>query len=338
MSDVNFIMNANVRFYRNVRAVPFAGKFSADDADDINMNVKAVLDNHWGEGKYEILNVNSAEECDILYWGDSNCCLVDPKKTEYSRFTFTNMRLNTVIATNEPEHIMVQGLDESGDLDKAYKNAVEAVNALSHRIPFETSDEYGFLTANPNMAGTAMRAGILMNLPGLVISRKIVKLAEELEKEGVEMRPFYVEKRLSFGSFYHITNKYTLGVTEEETIETVKNAVKRIADEEDDCRSTLMASSKLIVENVVWKAIGDISLSRVIEKGNFVDDISNIRFGVESGLLDIDIETVNEIFLKGQPGYIERYKKLNSLGDMRQNAARARILREIAAPILKRLL
>ncbi len=338
VSDVGFVINANVRFYRNVRDVMFVGKATAEDAADVNMNVKAVSDNIWGEGKYDILNINSAEECDVLYWGDVNCCLVDAKKTEYERMAFTNQRKNISIVTNESEHILVQAIDESGDVSKAYKNAAETVNALCERIPFAASDELGFLTANPNVVGAGLRVGVLMNIPGLVITRKLAPLAEALEKDGIEMRPFYVEKRLSFGSFYHITNKYTLGITEDEITESVSAAVKKISAEEAECRATLMASSRVIIDNVVWKALGDVAVSRVLERGNFVDDISNIRFGVEQGIFDIDIETVDEMFIKGQPGYIERYKKLNSLDTMTQNALRARILREIADPILKRLL
>ena len=38
----NFVLNTGVRFFRNVSGVPFVSRFSPDDAEDIDINVKSV--------------------------------------------------------------------------------------------------------------------------------------------------------------------------------------------------------------------------------------------------------------------------------------------------------
>lgn len=333
-----FVFKTSVRFFRNVKDVPFVSRFSPDDAEDINRNVKSVCDGAWGEDKYDTLNINKAEKCDILYWCDENCCSVRTGGTEYERMAFTNSAKGTSVVTNESEHILVQSVKDGCEIDSAYKNACETMNALSRRIPFAVSEKYGFLTAVPFCAGTAMKAGALVHLPALAMTNGLGKLTERLAGEGANLKAFFSERDVSFGAFYQIANIFTLGITEDETVNYIKTAVDMAIEAEDECRSELMSTKEREVYNIVWRSLGVLAVARRLDMKEFMTHVSNIRMGAELGIIDIDVDFADELFMYGQNGYVDRYSVRFSLENETADDVRARIMRENVAPVLKKMI
>lgn len=334
-----YALNTTVRFYRSVEGVPFVERFSTEDAEDINYNVKSVCDSAWGEDDYDAINVNNTDKSDILYWGDENCCLVKTEPTRHARMLFCNRQGTVSIITNEAEHIMVQSKFGGYNINGAYKAACECVNSLSSRIPFAANERYGFVTANPWCSGTALKVSVLMHLPATLLLSKFGFLSDSMKTRGINIKSFFSDRRKPLGSLFQVTNVYTRNISESETVEAVADAVDYIADYEEDRRSELMGSKPNFVYDIVYRSLGITALARELDMGQFMLSISNIRLGSELGIMDFDADYVDELLFKGQVGYISRYRIRNSIeNSVRDDVVRARIMREETAPLLKKLL
>lgn len=334
-----YIINTAVRFYRNVENTPFVSKFTVDDADDINYNVKNVCDGLWNEGKYDIININNARKNDLLYWCDENCCSIKTEPTKHERFIYEDRDNICSVITNEAEHIMVQAKVDEYDVNATYKRACETINALSERIPFAVSDKYGFLTANPWCSGTGLKVAVFMHMPASALTNAFAKFSDGLKTRGIGITAFYPDKRKLLSPFYHLTNLYTRNVTEEEVIENIAHAVNEVVEFEEERRSELIGNRRNFVYDIVYRSIGIMALAWELDISQFLLSMSNLRLAGELGIIDIDMDYADELPAKGSDRVYKRYKERNLIDpEENDDVVRARILREETAPILKKLL
>lgn len=336
ISSKEFAISTQVRFYRNVSDIKFASKISKDDADDINHHAAMTAEALWGDGKYTSEHLLDRFENPYIKHTDY---VPLPNDKNIVRGLFTSPDGMSTILTNECEHLIISGNAEGYDIDTAYANACETVNSLSKHMPFATSDSLGFLTANPDCVGLGMTVSVLVHIPGICISPIHEKLKEKIEEFGVSMDPFYCDKKFPFGAMFYISNKYSLGLTEEEAISSVKEAMKYIIDRESDHRSWLTGSKKALTQDAVWRSLGLLACSRRLNPAEFMVNISNVRFGAETSEFNIPFETIDEIFRKGSVQYIKKYMMLHDIEPNEStDTVRARIMREEFSPILKSIL
>ncbi len=333
----NYILSTNVRFFRNVEGVEFVDKFSSDDAENLNFTVRQVAAAMLGE--YEFFCVNSYPQNDIMYWSDTYHMPFSQKNTEYERLAITSRDGLVNIVTNEVEHITVQSFENSYNIKGCYERASEALNILERRIPYAQRSEIGYLTANPWFAGTAMKMGVLVHIPAIAVSSDFIKLIEKLGKDGLGLLGYYSEAGKTFGAFYQLTNIYTRGISEYETVKAIETAIEDIVETEIKKQEELIGSNKQYVYDVAWRSLGILACARRVGMADFMANISNLRLGAELGIFDIKLGEIDEIIKNCQLGYIKHYMQRNSI-DENENTdnVRARILREEFAPMLKELL
>lgn len=331
-----YVISSHIRFYRNVSDVRFASKMLGDDADDINHHVAMTAEALWGDGKYA--SEQLLDRIENPYIKNTGYVPLANDKNIVRRL-FTSPDGMSTILTNECEHLII-GCDAEGyDIDNAYSNACKTVNSLSNHMPFATSDSLGFLTANPVCAGIGMTATVLMHIPAICISPVFPQFKEAAEKYGVCMDSFYCDKKFPFGAMFYVSNKYSLGLTEEDALNSLKNAVEYLINRESDTRSWLTGSRKTLIQDAIWRSIGLLSSARKLNPAEFMVNISNVRFGAEVCEFDIPLETIDEIFKKGSVQYIKKYMLLHDIQPSEStDTVRARIMREEFSPIFKSIL
>ena len=333
-----FAVSSSVRFFRNVSEVPFAKNITPDDAEDLNHNTKLCASSLWGEDRYTVENYCGFDTLDELYLMDfANNRFTSPSGVE--SITLCSPDGTSSITTNKGEHIIINSTAEGNDVNYAYKQAVKCTNALSARIPFATSDERGFLTANPLCCGTGLKVSVLLHLPALSLTPEFMVLNEALKTRGVGLKSYFVDKKRTFGCLYYVVNNLTLGVTEQETVESVIEAVKTVTAKEEQKRNDLIGANKVFIQDSAWRALGALSCARRLPEREFLTELSSIRLGITLGEFDIDIDTIDSLLLKGTKHYVkERIAVSDAPDGITEDVMRARIMREEIAPILKGLL
>jgi protein arginine kinase len=142
------------------------------------------------------------------------------------------------------------------------------------------------------------------------------------------VRGLYGEGTEATGDFYQISNQTTLGKSEEDIISDFKHLViPKIIDYEHHARRTLLNDRTTALDDKVWRALGLLRSARLLTTDEVMFALSHLRMGINlARIKDIDIKTINELFLLTQPAHLQKLQGKKLEGDLRR-AARAEFIR-----------
>jgi protein arginine kinase len=231
------------------------------------------------------------------------------------------------VMVNEEDHLRIQAIRAGFQVHEAYKDIQWIDDRLDKDLEFAFSDRFGYLTACPTNVGTGMRASVMLHLPALVFTKQIDKVFASVTKINLAVRGFYGEGTQASGDFYQISNQVTLGISEDGILELLTRVVPKIVDYEREVRQHLMDKDRLRLEDRIWRAYGVLQAARSISSDETMDLLSAVRLGINVGLLtDVDISTVNELFILTQPAHLQRLEK-RDLTPGERDATRAQFIR-----------
>jgi protein arginine kinase len=167
----------------------------------------------------------------------------------------------------------------------------------------------------------------MLHLPALVQAKQIDKVFRALQKINLAVRGLYGEGTQAFGDFYQISNQQTLGRTETELIRNLSDVVPQIIGYERTARQTLLNERRQLLHDQVSRAYGVLKTAHTISSEETMHLLSLVRMGVNLGLIDdLEIPTVNELFIHTQPAHLQKLRGRPLEVDDR-NVARATYLR-----------
>jgi len=228
---------------------------------------------------------------------------------------------------NEEDHLRLQVMRSGFALDEAWQYIDKVDDLLEQRVSYAFSEEFGYLTACPTNVGTGMRSSVMLHLPALVLTKQIEKVFRALQKINLAVRGLYGEGSRASGDFYQISNQVTLGKSETQILNEIREVIPQIITYERQARAALLRESRQALQDRVSRALGTLCSATMMTSEETMDLLSSVRLGVNLQLLDdITILTVNELFIHTQPAHLQ--KLMGSLLDGEErNAARARYLR-----------
>ena len=200
-------------------------------------------------------------------------------------------------------------------------------DALEEVLTFAFHERYGYLTACPTNVGTGIRVSVMLHLPALVQTREIQKVFHSLQKINLAVRGLYGEGSQALGDFYQISNQYTLGLSETQVIDKVRSVIPRLLDYERRARTAMLEEKKEQLHDHIARASGILRSAQTISSEETMHLLSSVRLGVNLGLIDdVEISTLNELFIMTQPAHLQKLKK-TELDSADRNKARAALLR-----------
>ncbi|MDO4618698.1 MAG: ATP--guanido phosphotransferase, partial [Clostridia bacterium] len=188
----------------------------------------------------------------------------------------------------EEDHIRIQVISGGFDLQNAYKKAEEIDDAISDKVEIAFSEKYGYLTACPTNTGTGLRASIMMHLPALTMTGNIDRIIRSATSLGLEVRGLYGEGSKATGSLYQLSNRVTLGVTEEETIQKIEKITEQIKKSEEEARDKIKNLPEL--SDRLWRSFGTLKYARKIESKEAKSLLSDYMLGRSMGIIDEEIK------------------------------------------------
>jgi len=235
-------------------------------------------------------------------------------------------RLSVMI--NEEDHIRAQHITSGFDLENCFKSVNQFDDLLSANLEYAFLPEFGHLTACPTNVGTGLRASCMLHLPALVFTKRINKVLELLAKISFTARGFFGEGTQALGNFFQISNQVSLGVSETEVIGNLTGVVNQVKEQELDARDTLIVRHKLSLEDNVWRAVGLLQNSRLINTQEAFNHLSMLSLGLDLGIISgIKRELVNSLFVAIQPAHIQKTES-KQLNEIERDCVRSEILRE----------
>ena len=125
------------------------------------------------------------------------------------------------------------------------------------------------------------------------------KLTGSLSKLGIVIRGMYGEGSEPYGAVYQLSNQVTLGITEQEAIKNLRDIAMQLVAQERNAREKL--SENINILDDIFRSYGILLYAKLVSNSECMKLLSNIRFGVEMGLFEIDLDILNRLLIEIQP-------------------------------------
>ncbi len=210
------------------------------------------------------------------------------------------------VMINEEDHLRIQVLLPALQLNEAFRICTEVDDALEVAIDYAWDQRYGYLTACPTNTGTAMRASVMLHLPGLVMTNQARRLASLISRLSCVVRGMYGEGSEAAGNIFQVSNQVTMGQSEDDVLTGLISLTTRLIQDERHARTSLYEETRALLEDRVWRAWGTLTTARVLNSREALQCISDLKLGVDLGIIKgTDARTVNSIMFTIRPAYLQ---------------------------------
>lgn len=321
--DSDVVVSSRVRIARNIAGKKFVSTASDEELKDVLMTIK----NSNIDSDLHFINLSDLD-------GLMQNSLVEKRviSRDLLEMKETGILLNDAedisIMINEEDHLRIQVMKPGFNLDEALSDAIKVDEKISSKINYAYNDKYGFLTACPTNLGTGLRASVMLHLPALRLTGKIEKVLEVVNKVNLNVRGVYGEGTEAIGDLYQVSNKISLGVTEEEIVENVKLIVQKLIEQERKAREYLKSQGETF-EDRVSRTYGNLLYARKMTYSECAKLISIVRLGISMGIItEIDNEKLNKISILTKPATLQKYLK-KELSAEERDIERAKVIKQI---------
>lgn len=311
-NSADIVFSSRVRLARNLEGYPFAEKLDDAGANEVIDRIEAALD-----GK-DYIKTDMKELSPLSAQSLVEQHLISPafaaKKSPHALFCNDGKSLSIMVC--EEDHIRLQSILPGLALEEAYRFAAECDELLSQQLPLAFDERLGFLTHCPTNLGTGMRASVMLFLPALSAAGSIPELARQLGKIGLTMRGLYGEGSQSRGCLYQVSNQLTLGVSEQEILTRLGNAVSRIIENERQLRESVKGEAAERLKDRILRAEGTLRYASLVSSEEFFKLFADVKLGIAMGVVtSISDEVLHTLFIHVMPATLTK-----GLADAPKNA------------------
>lgn len=321
---------------RNIADYPFPARCGADERQAVIDRLAAPLEQVATGRLYPFSEFQARElrfliERRIITRGHASA--PGPKAVFISDDQTLSVMLNGL------DHVAIRVQLPGLQILEAARRAAAVEAALAETLDFAFSPRLGFLSAVLGQVGTGLKVGVCLHLPALMQLAEIGQAVERAAAHHACLRGMKTgaspggdttrgaargERRASqsfqcdldgvgtgspleaVGDLFVLTNDCTLGISEEESVFSVKYAAAALVELESAARRRLLDTSPLGVEDRVGRARGIAGGARLLAFSEAVAVLSALRLGVAADVLrDVELESLNELLNGAQGAHLE---------------------------------
>lgn len=321
------VLSTRIRLARNLDEFPFPAKLDVAGKNKVNSLVKSSLfENDSKDFSYIEMKDLSRKQAVSL----AERHLISPEfaaKKDGSALMLSGDESVSIMLCEE-DHIRLQVMKAGLALEEAFDIADKLDSLIDSRLDYAFDERIGYLTACPTNLGTAMRASVMLHLPALTRCGQISRLASTVSKLGLTIRGAYGEGSRSSGDIYQISNQITLGITEETAIANLKSIVLQLVGQERAAAAKMVKNAA--DEDKIFRAYGILKNARLLSTEEFMELASLVRLGAARGILNVNIEKINELIVNMQPATVSAANE-NADSAQARDAIRAAAVRDALA-------
>jgi protein arginine kinase len=303
--NLEIIVSSRIRIARNIDDIPFEIKMKKQDSQRLITIVKSVLETNL-HGRYIDMQQITPLEKESFF----ECHLVSPAfiKKEKPAGVFITDKGNISIMINEEDHLRIQGLSRGLNFVNISSDVFNVEEVIGADLKYAFDEKYGFITSCPTNIGTGLRVSVLLHLPGLVFTNEVEKVLKGAIQIGMAVRGIYGEGSGIKGNLFQISNQHTLGLKEEDVIETITKLTHMIIDIEKKARDVILTKAQQEFEDKIYRSLAVLKSARMVNTEEVLNLLSAVRLGVGVGIVhDVALNTINEILLVSRPANIQLY-------------------------------
>jgi protein arginine kinase len=252
-------------------------------------------------------------------------------RDELRNYHFLGLALNdsqnNMVVLNSEEHIEISCVSGELSLKEIFVKCDSLDDELNDEFGFAYDNKLGFLTSSTDKVGTGMVVSAVIHLPALVITGKFIEVIGELEDSLFSIGGVFNIGETVEGSYFRLSNRFTLGVSEEEILKMFEKKVKNIIESEVSSREYLTQKVGYETEDKIWRSYGILRNARILSVTDFLNLTAAVRLGVSLGIVkDISIKDLNRWLFQALPGHLSVLSE-DVTNKKEENILRARLIR-----------
>ncbi|MBS4216595.1 MULTISPECIES: protein arginine kinase [Neobacillus] len=328
--ESDIVLSSRIRLARNLDAYKFPTLFSHEEAKQVINELEGILETSSlrNFGHIELLKIDEMQPLQKRVLVEKH--LISPQLAEDSPYGAVLLSENEEVSImiNEEDHIRIQCLFPGLQLKEALDAANEIDDWLERHLQYAFDEKYGYLTSCPTNVGTGLRASVMMHLPGLILTQQINRIIPAINQLGFVVRGIYGEGSEALGNIFQISNQITLGKSEEDMCRDLMGVVSQLISQERSAREALRKTSNIQLEDRVFRSLGVLTNSRIIETKEAAKCLSDVRLGIDMGYINyVSKNILNELMILTQPGFLQQYAG-GPLRPHERDIRRAALIRE----------
>lgn len=318
-------VSTRVRLARNVAGYPFGARLTDSAAKELIERVTALFPEKEGYVTTDMQTLSPAQAgalCEKHYISPEFA----EKREPHALIVEESKGLSVMVC--EEDHLRIQALAAGFAPEECLRNAIEAEERVDDALELAFDEKLGYLTHCPTNLGTGMRLSVMMFLPALTMAGRMPSLSAQLQKLGLVIRGMQGEGSDTAGYLYQISNQFTLGLSEEETVKKVSDIVRRLAENERSLRRGYDKVTRLRLADRAGRAEGTMRFARLLSSADFLDAWAALRLGVCLGEnASISAEELDTMIFEVMPASVTLALTDETAGlspELRRDATRAK--------------
>lgn len=323
------VISSRVRLARNLGGYPFASRLDANGANEIIEKVSAPLE----ASGFRKINFSDLSPIMATSYVERHYVSPEFATKETPHALLLQEQSGIAVMVCEEDHLRIQSILPGLALEEAYKNASRTEKRLDEDFDFAYTEKLGYLTHCPTNLGTGMRASVMMFLPALTRGGYMNSLANQLSKIGLTIRGLFGEGSGFAGSMYQISNQITLGITEEETLRKLNDAVHQISESEKKARLTITDDELDRLTDRIKRSEGVLKYAHMMTSSEFIKLFSDVRFGISLGIVsDITYEQLGTLLVEVMPATLTLSSESTPKSESARDKLRAQKIQTVLNP------
>ena len=321
--DGDVVLSSKINYSRNLRNYRFETK-NIKEIQEIENLVKNNLPSIGYNLKFlKLKDMDELTKTSLIEKG-----LIDENLINNNASILVNDEENICIVINTQNHFEIQVFSAGMELENTFNFAKEIDKKIEEIFDIAKSKKYGYLTTTPMSVGTGMRAIITIHLPGLTKTGNIRKVLQAVNNFGLNFTAKYMKNSNVIGDIYQISNKQTLGITEETIISNLKAIVDKLIEQERQARK-LLGKNEIELEDLIYRDYGILTNARKLKWDEALELLSNIKMGVDLGIIkEIKDSQVAKIYFYINPSNLQIYFGQN-LDSYDRDIKRAELIKQL---------
>ena len=324
----HIVMSSRVRLARNIAMMPFPNKARKKELIDILNLVEAATKEVDYLKNSIFLRIGEMDNVDKQFLIERHLMSHEHAANAEGKALIVSKEEVLSIMINEEDHLRIQVMHSGLNLDETFKIANMIDDALSMKLDFAYSIQWGYLTACPTNTGTAMRGSVMLHLPALVMTKQVNKVLTAVSKLSFASRGFYGEGTQASGNFYQISNQVALGHSEMDILQNINGLIRQIIEQEEQARQALLVQNRIMLEDKIFRSYGILKSAHIVSSQETVELLSMVRLGIDLGIVkNVNRNDINDLFIMIQPAHLQKIegKKLTAA---ERDIKRASLIRE----------
>lgn len=296
------VISSRIRLARNLKNYPFPNRATLEQKQEIAQGVKKALEesNSAISHSFSFISMQELTQAQAVSLVEKHLISPNFASDRQGKYLLLSDDESISIMINEEDHIRIQVLSSGLCLNQIYDIANNIDTLLDNSLSFAFDNKLGYLTQCPTNLGTGMRASLMLHIPATEKSCAINRISGNLSKLGLELRGTFGEGSEAKGALYQLSNQITLGLSEHNAIENLKNIASQLIEQEK--RMLEEMSKSIEVQDVVSRSLALLKSAKLMSNEETINLLSNVRVGMFTGMISsTDYAKLNRLSKQLQP-------------------------------------